>query len=49
MHNVKALFRNTNETCLSFREKKQEDKEDEANLKMQVKLLLIATNTNKFY
>lgn len=37
MHNIKGLARNTDETCLSLREKNTEDKEDETNFKVQIK------------
>lgn len=48
MRNIKGLARNTDETCLSLREKSTEDKEDETNFKVQLKLLLISSKTVKF-
>ena len=37
MRNIKGVARNTDETCLSLREKSTQDKENETNFKEQVK------------
>lgn len=48
MDNIKDLARNTNEIFSSLREKSTEDKEDETNVEVQVKWLLISTKTDEF-
>lgn len=48
MDNIKGLARNTNEIFSSLREKSTEDKEDETNVEVQVKWLIISTKTDKF-